>query len=275
MPWNGSFDPYERQQAVAIEDWKNRPPSVFGNAVGYALKPLAWAFGQVVPPSAVEGALRGADWLARQTLFEERIFRDAGVKNIDDLRALNLRQLDALGESFHGWAIGYAVVQGGATGAAGLTGIAVDIPLLLTLTLRTVRGVGACYGYVSDDESEQHFVRGIIAAAGANSVAEKTAALLFLRELQVTLLRQTFKSMAAKAAEQIVGKEAAIVALRNLARQLGVNLTKRKMLQGIPLIGSAVGALTNYTFIDDVAIAARRSYQQRWLGDRYPATIEG
>ncbi len=275
MPWSGSTDPYERQQAAAIEEWKDRRPSALNNAMGYALKPLAWAFGQAVPTSAIEGALRGADWVARQTLFEERVFRDAGVKDIDDLRALNLRQLDALADSFHRWAIGYAVVEGGATGAAGLAGITVDIPSLLTLTLRTVRGVGTCYGYVSNDEPEQQFVRGIIAAAGANSVAEKTAALPFLRELEVTLLRQTFKSMAAKAAGQVVGKEAAIVALRSLARQLGVNLTKRKILQGIPLLGGGVGALANYTFIDDIATAARRSYQQRWLGDRYSQTIEG
>jgi hypothetical protein len=55
MPWTGSSDPYERQQAAAVEQWKSRPPSIYSNAVGYTLKPLAWAMGQVVPPSVVEG----------------------------------------------------------------------------------------------------------------------------------------------------------------------------------------------------------------------------
>lgn len=268
MPWNGSFDPYERQQAVAIEEWKDRPPSIFSNAVGYTLKPLAWAMGQVVPPAVVEGALRGTDWIARQTLFKERMFREAGVDGVDDLKTLNLRELDALAHEFHRWAVGYAVVEGGAAGAAGLPGIAVDIPSLLALTLRTVRGIGMCYGYISDEEAERQFVLGVLSAAGANSVAEKTAALMFLLQIEVTL-RQTFKAMAQKAAEQTLGKEAAILALRSLARQLGVNLTKRKMLQAIPILGSGIGAVANGTFMNDVAWAARRSYQQRWLGDRY------
>jgi hypothetical protein len=53
-----------------------------------------------------------------------------------------------------------------------------------------------------------------------------------------------------------------------LARQLGVNLTKRKMLQAVPFVGAAVAATANWTFMDDVAWAARRSYQERWFADR-------
>jgi hypothetical protein len=133
------------------------------------------------------------------------------------------------------------------------------------MALRTVRGIGTCYGFASDTEAEREFILGIISAAVANSMVEKTSALLFLRQLEVTLVRQTFKAMGVKAAEQTVGKEAAIVALRNLARQLGVNLTKRKMLQAVPFVGAAVGAAVNGTFIDDIAWAARRAYQERWF----------
>lgn len=95
-----------------------------GRAVGYAFKPVAWVVGKVVPPTAVEGALKGADWLARKSLFEERVFREAGVGSIDDLKRLDLEALDRLASSFHVWAVDYAIVEGGATGAAGLPGIA-------------------------------------------------------------------------------------------------------------------------------------------------------
>jgi xanthine/uracil permease len=97
---------------------------------------------------------------------------------------------------------------------------------------------------------------------------EKTAALLFLWQLQVTILKNAFKRMAAKAAEQSLSKKAAIIALRNLARQLGVNRATHKMLQAVPVVGAAVGATANATFIGDVAWAARRSYQERWFADR-------
>jgi hypothetical protein len=267
MGSDGSPDMYEQEQLKAIQAWRNTPPSIVGQALGYAFKPLAWVIGKVAPPSAIEGALRGADWLARQTVSEERVFRKAGVSCCDDLKRLKLEELDALANSFHRWAVGYAVFEGGAAGAVGLPGIALDIPAVVAMALRTVRGIGACLGYTSDTDAEREFVLGIISAAGANSMAEKTAALLFLRQLEVTLLRQTFKAMGAKAAEQTLGKEAAIVALRNLARQLGVNLTKRKMLQAVPVVGAAVGAAVNGTFIDDIAWAARRAYQERWFRD--------
>jgi hypothetical protein len=131
-----------------------------------------------------------------------------------------------------------------------------------------VRGIGICYGYTADSETEREFVLGVLSAAGASSLTEKTSAILVLRELEVMLMRQTFKAMTEKAAEQVIGKEVAIIAIRDLARQLGVNLTKRKMLQAVPFVGAAVGATVNGLFMDDIATAARRSYQERWFLDR-------
>jgi EcsC protein family len=82
------------------------------------------------------------------------------------------------------------------------------------------------------------------------------------------VLKQTFKAMGEKAAAMPLGREAAIIALRNLARQLPVNLTKRKLLQTVPVIGGGIGALVNGKFMDDIAWAARRAYQERWLRER-------
>jgi hypothetical protein len=131
-------------------------------------------------------------------LSEERVFREAGVNCCEDLKRLKLEELDALANSFHRWAVGYAVCEGGAAGAAGLPGIAFDIPAVVAMALRTVREIGTCYGFTSDTEAEREFILGIISAAGANSMVEKTSALLFLRQLEVTLARQTFKAMGVK-----------------------------------------------------------------------------
>lgn len=42
-------------------------------------------------------------------------------------------------------------------------------------------------------------------------------------------------------------------------------MTKRKTLQTIPIIGAGVGAAMNIAFVQDVAWAARRTFQERWL----------
>lgn len=269
MPSKDGDDEYEREQHKAIQSWKASSPSIVERALGFVFKPLGWVVQTLVPPSAIEGALRSSDWLARQTfVFEDWVLSKTNGTNIHELKYQQLRELDALADSFHRWQVGYAVAEGAAAGAAGLPGLAVDVPSLITLTLRTVRGIGICYGFNSDSEAEREFVLAVIAAAGANSMAEKYSALLLLRQLEVTVLRQTFKAMAAKAAEQTLSKEAAIIMVRDLARQLGLNLTKRKMLQVVPFLGAGIGAAVNWKFMDDVAWAARRAYQERWLQDR-------
>lgn len=53
--------------------------------------------------------------------------------------------------------------------------------------------------------------------------------------------------------------------IKNLARQLGINITKRKALQAIPVLGAAVGATMNIVYITDITEAAIRTYQKRWL----------
>ena len=58
-----------------------------------------------------------------------------------------------------------------------------------------------------------------------------------------------------------------MTALRALAKQVGVNLTKRKALEAIPVIGLAVGAASNGWFLREVGTAAQMSYQERWLSD--------
>ncbi|MDR7074179.1 hypothetical protein J2X07_003174 [Fictibacillus barbaricus] len=146
-----------------------------------------------------------------------------------------------------------------------MPGTVVDIPTTITFALRTIHKIGLCYGYECKTEDEKSFVLGILAASGANSVEEKTAAILALKSIQNTIAKQTWKKMAEKAAQQPFGKEAAILAIKNLAKQLGINISKRKALQAIPIIGALVGASANAWYIKDVGWAARRAFQERWL----------
>jgi hypothetical protein len=97
---------------------------------------------------------------------------------------------------------------------------------------------------------------------------EKIAALYTLSSVQRMVATQTFKKMAEKAAEVTLSKEAAVIAVRDLAKQVGVNLTKRKLLAAIPVIGSVVGGSLNGWYMRDIGIAAQRAYQERWLRDR-------
>jgi hypothetical protein len=58
---------------------------------------------------------------------------------------------------------------------------------------------------------------------------------------------------------------AVILGAKAIAKQLGVNLSKRKMAQTIPVIGAGIGACVNGWYLSDVCWAARRTFQEKWL----------
>lgn len=55
--------------------------------------------------------------------------------------------------------------------------------------------------------------------------------------------------------------------IHKIAMCYGYNLTKRKLMQIMPIIGAGIGAAVNASYINDIAWTARRSYQLKWLAD--------
>lgn len=256
---------YENEQIIEIDKWKSDPPTVISKAVGFIAKPVTWIVNSVIPNGAIEGALNLSSSAAAFLTDTQDILRDSGVSSIKELRTHNLEKSDKLANEVHNWAIGIATSEGGVTGYCGLPGIAVDIPSIIVIALRTIHKIGICYGFEPETEQDRKYILGILAASGANEMKDKVVALTTLRTIEVTIMKQTWKSMAQKAATNQLSKEAGIIAIKNLAKELGVNLTKRKALQAIPGIGAVVGASVNGWYIKEVGWAARRKFQERWL----------
>lgn len=262
-----SLTKYEDEQVVKIRDWKGKEPSVVSKTFGKAVAPVTWIIQKVIPQAAIRGAIDASNSAGKWLSDKGDIKRNGMVSEIRNLRNKDLELSDKLANSIHNWAIGMATAEGAATGFGGIFMIAVDIPAIVTLAMRTIHKIGLCYGYESLDENDNQFVLGILAASSANSVAEKVAALTTLRSIEVTIAKQTWKAMAEKAAKQQISKEGAIIAIKNLAKQIGITITKRKALQAIPVIGALVGGSVNGWYIKDVGWAARRAFQERWLID--------
>ncbi len=262
--------PYEKKQVTEIRKWKEEEPGVVNKVFGLVIEPLAWLVQKVVPQAAIKGALDGSNAAARWFTDTEDIKREAGcLHSVEELQRMDLAISDRLADVVHNWAIGIGTVEGAGTGIIGLPGLAVDVPAIITLALRTIHKIGVCYGFESKTENDNQFVYGVMSASSANSIEEKVAALATLRTIQVTIAKTTWKKMAEKAAQSQMSKEGAILALKNLAKQVGVNLTKRKALAAIPIIGAVIGGSVNGWYIKEVGWAARRTFQERWLIDNH------
>ena len=256
---------YEKQQIQAIDAWKSEEPSVVSHAFGSVVEPIVWLVQKVVPDSAIQGAIEGASALGQYLTDTKDILRDAQVENIADLRSGELALCDKLADEVHNWAIGVAMAEGSATGALGIFGAPVDVPAIITIAMRTIHKIGVCYGYESKTSEDGQFALSILGASGANTVREKLAALATLTALRTVLARQSWKVMAEHAAQNQFGKEAVLVTIRNLGKQIGINVTKRRAMAAIPAIGAVVGGSVNGWYIKEVGWAARRAFQERWL----------
>jgi hypothetical protein len=264
---SAALSEYERTQVAAIRAWHAEAPSLGGQALVRLLSPAIFLVDKMIPPAAFERAIESARWTAQRLTDQRDVLRRAGVSSLAELRNVGtLEACDALSRSVERWALGLAGGEGALSGAAGAWGVALDIPAAITLAYRTIYQMGVCYGY-EPSELDEGMVHGILAASGANTMQEKVAALAFLSAIRTALQQQSWTMLANKAAEHAFSREGAIIAVRGLARQLGINLTKRKALQAIPVIGAVVGASVNAWYMRDVTTAARRSFQARWLAE--------
>lgn len=262
---------YEKKQIEKIKEWKRTEPSVISKALETVAKPLSWAAGKVIPEAAIKKSLEFSNEIAAFLVDKTEITNAAAIKRINELREATLECCDQLSARVKKEAVASAVIEGGGTGILGLLGIAIDIPVLVTIALRTIYRVGLCYGYEMDKEEDHEFVIGILSSTSANTALEKLTALTYMKRFQRTVSILSAKIIAEKLAEKNVGREAGRVTVQSLSKQLGVNLTKRKMLTSVPVIGAVVGGTVNGWYMSDVAVAAIRIFQERWFIDNEKA----
>lgn len=256
---------YEKYQIREIGEWKRAEPSVVFKTIGFAIAPVTRLILRIMPDTLIKGVLDFSSSAAEWLTDTGDVVRDAGVGRVEDLKKYDLEKSDQLANAVHNWAITMASAEGGATGAAGIFGLAVDVPAIIVIALRTIHKIGACYGFEVRTQSDKDFMLAILSASGANDMTEKVAALRTLRTIEISAAKTTWKALADKVATEQPGKEAGIIGIENLAKQISINFTRRKMLQALPVIGAVVGASVNGWYVREVGWAARRAFQERWL----------
>ncbi|MBT8460727.1 MAG: EcsC family protein [Boseongicola sp.] len=242
----------ELNRVLAEQDaYRNSAPAALPRLMRSLSRPVGLLTHRLIPSEAIELAIRGADWAASGSIRKAAVQHD-----FSDLEACE----DAVAD-VRRWALGYAATGGGAAGAFGALGLAVDVPATIALALRTVRLTGLCYGFGGDSEAERIYILDVLSLAGANSVEEKSEAMSRLAKERQEFDPENWQKIV-KLTGQTTGT---LAATRRVATVLGVNLSTRKFAQVTPIIGAAVGAGVNVAFQNDVAAAARFGYRARWL----------
>ena len=271
-------DDYLSKAKQDIDQWEHEGPSWLAQVGDFILWPATKAAEYLIPDGvqdavgkAIEAFLLGISNLSDLTINQseacERVAAARAAFGEKPDMWQDLAAADQAAQHYWNWNLGYAAAEGGAAGAAGIFGLAADIPALFTLVIRLIQQISVCYGYDPTKPEERDYVIHILRTGAAGDVKAKLEALMFLKQLEQILLKVSWKKMSAEFAAKQISQLSLLAAARQFAKSLGINLTKRKALQMVPIIGAIVGASFNATFANDIGRTAFMSYRRRWIAE--------
>ncbi|MBN9417434.1 MAG: EcsC family protein [Candidatus Eremiobacteraeota bacterium] len=280
MSWIRHLNPHEQSLLRETEQQLLTPPPPRGKLGAWGEKKLT-QLAEKVPENlktqltnAVSNALeqmrQGSTWLVSRDAVIQRLERDLGpIRGSLDILRQPVHRLDAFCADLVQTNTTGLTLEGAVTGAAGVVGLIADIPILYCCLFRIIQEIAIVYGFPIKPPQERFHVIQVLDLGHSMGSAHRP-----------DLSRQTFQmqemigqgtTVEALEAVQAFGMRSsgpqtqALVRNFRLARQLALDLLERKLLQGLVVIGSAIGAASNYQLARDVGLAARHTYRRRFL----------
>lgn len=256
---------YEAEQFRLIEAWKAAAPQGLGTVcerfTSSAARGLGKALPRILVRKAIESVYTVGEWIADA----DHIRRRGGVADIRELRHADLVLCDVLTDGVQRRALEMATAEGVVTGMGGMGTIAVDMPALIVLALRTTHHMGYCYGFRAQSEADKHFILSLLLAAGATSDVDKQAALASVYAITRGKPWETWQAFGDKMVEDTIRQEGTVRAMKILAVQLVSKLTAHNALNVMPVVGAVTAAALNRWYMHEVCRTARHVFQERWL----------
>lgn len=266
---------YELQQIEAIEAWKHEGIDFFDKTMATITMPLGKVIEKVATEKIVRGLLKFTWNIADNSLDYRRIEKEAKIESINQLKFVELEFCDKLAKDAKKKAIGIATAQGVAVGSVGIVGLAVDIPFILSIALRTIMRIGAAYGYKLDNVYEKEFALAVLGAGSVRTLKQREEALSILNKIEHVIDEKSIKKLANKMVNKTVSKELSIISVHAVEQELEIEISREiqillfqdRIFDYLPIVGGAIGAAINAKYINHVSKAAIRLYQHRWLLD--------
>jgi len=260
---------YLAKARAEIRDWEAAKPGYVSNVTDFVLNSVERLSSGLIPPHAQAALEKSvADALVElQRLAKDSFDPEETRALVKGQKAKGLEGMDLGAQYYWNMHLAYAAVEGGATGMAGLAGLAIDVPTLLGLAMRAVHQMGTCYGYDLHDPLEREYALQVLRLGSSGNVQVKIKFSVSVNELEAILRERSWKRLTNDQARRQINRMSLLIALRQFAKTLSLQLLRRKALQIIPITGALVGAGFNAQFLNDVCHAGYMSYRRRKLAD--------
>ena len=190
-----------------------------------------------------------------------RLF-DSDINNISDLKKLSIEQKTFIATQQVASLRFSSMIQGGITGTGGYLLLGVDFPLMIIINLRVVQIIGLCFGHEVNHPFEMMVVLKLFHAATLPKRFQSIAWNQLNNELKNN---QRFMY---NGKDEFTNFEWLDLPMKQLLKALAIRISKRKVLQGLPLLSIGIGAYGNYQLTKNVSNFAIRFYQKRHYTQR-------
>lgn len=168
--------------------------------------------------------------------------------SISDVAQFPLQKMDDVAEELKQSRAKVAAIQGATTGIGGIFTLAIDIPALLGLSLKTLQEIAISYGFDPKEKKERIFIVKCMQFVSSDIVGKKA----ILEELAA--FEQDSKDK--QAFSQLQGWREVLTTYRD-------NFGWKKLFQMIPIAGILFGSYLNKSTIQDIAEAGKMLYRKR------------
>ncbi|MEC1178812.1 EcsC family protein [Metasolibacillus meyeri] len=171
------------------------------------------------------------------------------IQDVQDIGQIPVHHMVALSEQLQQERVKLATVQGASTGIGGIFTLAIDIPFILGVALKTLQEIAIIHGYDPNDKMERVFIIKCLQFASADIVGKEA----ILKDISsMHNAEHTSDTMIA----QLQGWQEVFNTYRD---QFGW----KKLFQMIPVVGIVFGAYANKGMIQDIAETGNMLYRKR------------
>jgi hypothetical protein len=185
------------------------------------------------------------------------------VEKIEDMRQLEIDQLHYIAGQLIARHRLYSLVQGGLAGTGGKMLLGMDIPTLTIINLRVVQLIAMTYGFEVNTPFEIMTSLKVFHTACLPQRLQKQGWLELKQELELMENPYFYEGK-----EEITDITWIEQPLQQLLKAMVITQFRHKLIQGVPLLGIAIGAGVNYQLTRKVTSFAEKYYQLRYLYEK-------
>ncbi|PZD93768.1 EcsC family protein [Paenibacillus sambharensis] len=169
------------------------------------------------------------------------------------IQTLPLSRMDEMANGVVQSSSNTATVQGATTGFGGIFTLAIDIPLLLGISLKALQEIALCYGYDPTDKAERIFIVKCLQFTSSDVVGKQA----ILDDLNAFQSGEKSSQMIS----QLQGWREVVLSYRD-------NFGWKKLFQMIPIAGMLFGAYLNRSTLKDVTETGMMMYRKRRIMEK-------